>query len=380
MLGGGAEAGAVMGEAGVVDGDAAPPPECDATNPCGTPGYTCESSVCVSRCQQTKCDANATCALVSAAPVCTCNSGFISMAGAGGAVSCARDVQCSELGCDSNATCEVGADQLRRCVCKTGFNGDGKSCAPLSCGPLTIANGSVNTNGGTFGQTAAYACEAGYTKTGGTTRKCEVSGWSGTPPTCVPYDCGTPAAPSHGKITVTNGTKYPSGAVRYSCDPNFSLSSSTDTRMCTATGWSGSAPTCRGCGDGIVDGLREQCDTAVLGQDPWTCTSTCRVTHMYTYCRSNAECDSGQVCYLNKCNVTNCASAGDCQATPSGGGTPMCQGGLCFVRCSASSQCPKGLICNAESGVCDGCFTNADCPVFQRCNLMGTDVSGYCSL
>ena len=56
----------------------------------------------------------------------------------------------------------------------------------VNCGTLpNPANGQVNTTGTTFGQTATYSCNTGYSLVGGSTRTCQATGvWSGSAPTC----------------------------------------------------------------------------------------------------------------------------------------------------------------------------------------------------
>ena len=57
----------------------------------------------------------------------------------------------------------------------------------VDCGTLTNpANGSVgHTAGTTFGQTATYTCDAGYSLVEGSSRVCQATGvWSGGAPTC----------------------------------------------------------------------------------------------------------------------------------------------------------------------------------------------------
>ena len=57
----------------------------------------------------------------------------------------------------------------------------------VDCGSLSnLTNGQVShTAGTTFGQTANYTCDAGYSLVGGTTRTCQTTGtWSGSAPTC----------------------------------------------------------------------------------------------------------------------------------------------------------------------------------------------------
>ena len=48
-------------------------------------------------------------------------------------------------------------------------------------------NGQVNHSAGTtFGQTATYSCNTGYTLEGNSTRTCQANGmWSGNEPTCI---------------------------------------------------------------------------------------------------------------------------------------------------------------------------------------------------
>ena len=57
----------------------------------------------------------------------------------------------------------------------------------VNCGTLNNpANGLVShTAGTTFGQTATYSCNTGYTLVGGSTRTCQSTGvWFGSAPTC----------------------------------------------------------------------------------------------------------------------------------------------------------------------------------------------------
>ena len=57
----------------------------------------------------------------------------------------------------------------------------------MNCGTLTNStNGQVSyTAGTTYGQTATYSCNTGYTLVGSSTRTCQATGlWSGSTPTC----------------------------------------------------------------------------------------------------------------------------------------------------------------------------------------------------
>ena len=47
------------------------------------------------------------------------------------------------------------------------------------------------SQGTTFGQMATYSCNGGYELTGGATRTCQTTGWSGSAPTCGEFKtCG----------------------------------------------------------------------------------------------------------------------------------------------------------------------------------------------
>ena len=57
----------------------------------------------------------------------------------------------------------------------------------MDCGALpNPANGQVNdTNGTTFGQTATYSCNTGYSLVGNSTQMCQADGlWTGSAPSC----------------------------------------------------------------------------------------------------------------------------------------------------------------------------------------------------
>ena len=143
----------------------------------------------------------------------------------------------------------------------------------MNCGTLTNpANGNVTHSGGTtFGQTATYSCNTGYSLVGGNTRICQAARtWSGSAPTCqcmlllnldcqvvlkvydmiynplsTAVDCGTLTNPANGNVSQTAGTTFRKTA-NYSCNTGYNLVGDSN-RTCQATRmWSGSAPTCQG--------------------------------------------------------------------------------------------------------------------------------------
>ena len=193
---------------------------------------------------------------------------------------------CASTPCQHGGVCTPGSGTDFTCSC-TGTGYTGATCAtPVDCGGLgTLANGTITTVPGsstTFGTTATYACNGGYTLVGNSTRTCQANGsWSGTAPTCMmqttnpcspnpcsnggmctangsnfvcacvpgysgttcqtPFDCGALSPPANG--TVTAGSTTFGATATYACNPSFTLVGGA-TRTCQATGWSGTAPTC----------------------------------------------------------------------------------------------------------------------------------------
>lgn len=340
---------------GSPNGDASADVECDQSTPC-TAGYTCTRSKCVSMCDTMQCDPHSTCSLMGATPVCTCNAGYIAQTGSGGRVTCLEDKDCASLACNATSqSCEPGANGVRSCVCKPGYTGS--NCQPVSCGPLSVDNGTVATGTGTFMATATYSCNTGYAKTGGTARTCGNDGkWSGTAARCEPHDCGKPAAIDHGTASVESGTTYPTGQVRYTCDAGFTLSG-TATRMCTPSGWSGTAPQCQGCGDGKVTS-GEDCELGVGGATWVTCSNCRKTAGTFRLCDPdpNFPCTGGNYCdaISNYCTPA-CTSVDQCPQPPANSGLRVscAVGSGCILQgCSASVSCPSNLTCS--SGFCSG--------------------------
>lgn len=193
---------------------------------------------------------------------------------------------CASTPCQHGGVCTPGSGTSFTCSCSgTGYTGT--TCAtPVDCGALgTLTNGTITTapaSSTTFGTTATYACNGGYTLVGTATRTCQASGnWSGSAPTCMaqtanpcspnpclnggtcsasgasftcacttgysgatcqtPFDCGALQAPANG--TVTAGSTTLGATATYACNANYTLTGAA-TRTCQATGWSGTAPTC----------------------------------------------------------------------------------------------------------------------------------------
>jgi hypothetical protein len=371
--------------------------ECDdSARPCLT-GYVCTQGSCVSACSQTRCDPNATCSLSAGTPVCTCGSAYVTVPGDAGSPSCVLDVACSELGCDTNATCETGANQLRRCVCKPGYTGNGSSCAPVSCPALSKpSNGTISRTQGTYGQTAIYACDVGYDLSAALTRTCEVTGkWSGpsADPTCAPRSCASLANPAHGVVQIQGGAAVYGAMATYSCDVDFTRSGN-ETRTCQANGtWTGTQPSCLGCGDGVISTIElgEGCDPKHPSWNMWTCNpSTCQRATSYSPCDANDDsqpaqgigCAGGELCWAF-CSRT-CSTVADCPAVPKGSSlVPVCgvQLPVCILTgCTTSADCPPGLLCGDTFAgkACTWCNDAMPCPNGQCQMTIRNTYTGNC--
>lgn len=313
-------------------------PGCDATHACPSSGYFCMANKCVSSCTQTQCTANSTCGLVRGAPVCTCNSGYLPVTSGGRLTSCTRDVACSELGCDENASCELGSNQVRHCVCKAEYVGDGRNCTRVTCpalNTLRIENGHVVASGGatTVGKVAVFECNEGYRETAGGPLVCDESGkWTGTPTVCSLITCGKPTATvEHAALTMPDQTSYRvNQTASYACAQGYKPRGAT-TIACKSDGtWTAPALACvLACGDGTLDNgapYSEECDPSLNPLSAWTCSAECKLC-------------TGGVCRKS------CNGDGACPAAFGGFGH-QCSNNLCVLSgCSAARSCPTGAMC-----------------------------------
>lgn len=152
---------------------------------------------------------------------------------------------CTPNPCVHSATCTpVGATGYQCGTCDMGWMG--ANCdMPITCsGAAAPANGSVSGSTATFGNAVTYACDTGYTLSGGATRTCQADAtFSGAAPTCTANACAPDlTAPMNGQVTRTTGVT--GDVATYSCSGGYTLSGNA-TRTCQPDGtWSGTAPTC----------------------------------------------------------------------------------------------------------------------------------------
>lgn len=146
-------------------------------------------------------------------------------------------------------TCSEGfeliGNNLLQCSSDGTWKGSLPGCQLVKCGPPPViprATTTVSTL--TYGSTASYNCNDGYTLTGQSTARCSGSGEWDYDPTieCLSVECNYPRTIPHGRSSF-NGTSYLSVAI-YICDDGYYTNEQT-TVTCGAKGsWEGDVPTC----------------------------------------------------------------------------------------------------------------------------------------
>jgi CUB/sushi domain-containing protein len=142
----------------------------------------------------------------------------------------------------------LNGDPLRPCLATGSWSATIPTCQALSCGaPAAVANASFSAPATTTGSTATFTCNAGYTQRSGTgnAQLCGATGWSwtGTALVCDPVSCGDPGAPANGSVSTPNGRTFGESAL-YVCDAGYTLAGE-GTRVCGANGaWSPARPAC----------------------------------------------------------------------------------------------------------------------------------------
>ncbi|MBU6161241.1 MAG: SUMF1/EgtB/PvdO family nonheme iron enzyme, partial [Myxococcales bacterium] len=143
--------------------------------------------------------------------------------------------------------------------------------------PAPAANASFQgVDRTTFGGQASYSCATGYLVAGtggrGYTLTCNATGSWSTPPACEPVDCGVLTSPANGSVSTPIGTTFGATA-SYSCDAGYSISGGLATRTCGASGSWGTAPTCNDideCASGGVCATPNNVCTNLPGS--WQCS------------------------------------------------------------------------------------------------------------
>jgi formylglycine-generating enzyme required for sulfatase activity len=143
-----------------------------------------------------------------------------------------------------NAGWALVGEELQTCDGELGLWYDDTPVCLRDCGSLSApTDGSIDVSSTLEGATADYSCDAGYTLSGSAVRTCQDTGaWTGTAATCAPVDCGAPEKIVSGS-RILSGTEFGDTAT-YACDAGFTLEGSSSA-TCTAGGtWSTPTPIC----------------------------------------------------------------------------------------------------------------------------------------
>ena len=323
-------------------------------------------------------------------------------------------VDCSTPGACVNGSCNDSSGSVV-CTCDAGWQGSSCNVAD-DCGtpPGPPANATLMVNGTGFTDTADYQCNPGYDGDTEVLTCGDDEIWSPAAPSlsCTLKDCGDPGAIANGSVDTGGGTTFGSTAT-YSCDSGYSLSGSA-TRTCNAVAvWTPAAPTCVEIADCAPNPCMNggtctedpgpgnftcncpaawtgtNCETDVnecgggLGPCSATGASACNnISGSYT-CTCNTgytgmdcdACDTGYVpvgatCVLDPCVTDPCDNAGPGESCDGSSGTAVCQCEVGYADGNANcTTCDTGFVDSMVSpGTCIDDPCNPDpCPPTAFC-------------
>ncbi|OCU00923.1 sushi, von Willebrand factor type A, EGF and pentraxin domain-containing protein 1 isoform X1 [Xenopus laevis] len=138
-------------------------------------------------------------------------------------------------------------EEIRTCLENGNWSGTTPSCLAITCKiPTTISNGEVTGTECGVGKEILYRCNHGFKMQGTSKLTCLNDGtWNSNAPLCEPIHCEPPEDISHGYLNTSN-FRY-NEYIHYVCFPGYEMHGSS-IRQCLANGdWSGSPPTCLPC-------------------------------------------------------------------------------------------------------------------------------------
>ncbi|XP_034777574.2 CUB and sushi domain-containing protein 1-like [Acipenser ruthenus] len=146
-------------------------------------------------------------------------------------------------------TCNTGytltGSHVRECQANGLWSGTDTRCLAGHCGsPDPVINGHISGDGFSYRDTVVYQCYLGFRLVGTSVRICQQDHkWSGQAAVCVPIPCGHPGNPTHGR---TNGNELNlNDMVNFTCNTGYILQGASRAQ-CRASGqWSNPLPACR---------------------------------------------------------------------------------------------------------------------------------------
>lgn len=128
----------------------------------------------------------------------------------------------------------------RECQASGQWNATIPSCVVVECPRPSIVNGSPSTFIREFGTTVTFTCRPRHRLQGAAQRTCRADGrWDGEDPVCIRVVCPRPQPVRNGVSTLVNET-----LALHSCDKGFRLEGS-NVSVCGESGsWNPAAPTC----------------------------------------------------------------------------------------------------------------------------------------
>ncbi|KTG44097.1 hypothetical protein cypCar_00037646, partial [Cyprinus carpio] len=157
----------------------------------------------------------------------------------------------NEFGAQIMLSCSPGYYLMGRrtikCLANATWEGleEKSTCKIISCGELpSPPNGKKMGTLTTYGATAIFMCNTGYTLVGSHMRECQANGlWRGDETKCLAITCGHPGNPANGR---TNGSEFNlNDVVNFTCNTGYLLHGASRAQCRMNGQWSNPLPVCK---------------------------------------------------------------------------------------------------------------------------------------